>query len=74
MFMFFYTAVLTLWFFGGSYGIIQLWLGIKAPFLWSIPFGIIGVALVFLAARFGQWKGRKQIQLLRDFLDDALDC
>ena len=41
MFMFFYTAVLTLWFFGSSYGIIQLMLGIKADFLWSIPFGLL---------------------------------
>ena len=50
MFMFFYTAVLTLWFFGNSYGIIQLWLGMKAPFLWSIPLGILGLVFVYGAA------------------------
>lgn len=72
MFMFFYTAVLTLWFFGSSYGIIQLWLGMEAPFLWSIPAGLIGTALVYGAAQWGQYKGREQMLVLKSFMDDAL--
>ena len=72
MFMFFYTAILTSAFFGSSYGIIQLLLGMKAPFLWSIPLGILAMALVYGAARYGQHKGTAQMKVLRSFLDDAL--
>lgn len=72
MFMFFYTGVITSAFFGSSYGIIQMMLGMEAPFLWSIPLGIIGILLVFGAARYGQFKGKEQMNELKDFLDDAL--
>lgn len=72
MFMFFYTAVLTLWFFGSSYGIIQLWLGIKADFLWSIPFGLLAVGLVYAAAKYGQYKGKEQMELLKNFLEESV--
>ena len=72
MFMFFYTAVLTLWFFGSSYGIIQLWLGIKADFLWSIPLGLLAVALVYAAAKYGQYKGKEQMELLKNFLEESV--
>ena len=73
MFMFFYGLIISVSFFGSIYGFIQWNLGMDAPFLWSIALGILGVILVFMAARFGQWKGRQQMQLLRDFLDDALE-
>jgi hypothetical protein len=72
MFVFFYTAVLTLWFFGSSYGIIQLWLGMEAPFLWSIPAGLIGTGLVFGAAQYGQFKGREQMEVLKMFMDETV--
>jgi hypothetical protein len=72
MFMFFYFVVLGLSFFGGIYGIIQWQLEMDAPFLWSIPAGIIGVLLVYGAAQFGQNKGKEQMLLLRDFLDRAV--
>ncbi len=73
MFMFFYFVVLGLTFFGGIYGIIQWQLGMDAPFLWSIPAGIVGILLVFSAASFGQNKGKEQMLLLRGFLDRAID-
>jgi len=72
MFMFFYTAVLTLWFFGSSYGIIQLWLGMEAPFLWSIPAGFIGLALVYGISQYGQHKSRAQMEKLKLFMDEAM--
>lgn len=72
MFMFFYFVVLGLTFFGGIYGIIQWQLGMDAPFLWSIPAGIVGILLVFGAASFGQNKGKEQMLLLRGFLDRAI--
>lgn len=73
MFMFFYTGVLTLTFFGSSYGIIQLMLGIKADFLWSIPFGLLAIAIVFAAAKYGQYKGKEQMELLRNFLEESIE-
>ena len=73
MFMFFYTGVITSAFFGSSYGIIQLMLGMEAPFLWSIPLGILGIGLVFGAAKYGQYKGREQMVELMGFLEEAVE-
>lgn len=72
MFMFLYTGVLTMAFFGSSYGIIQLMLGIKADFMWSIPLGLIAIALVYAAAKYGQYKGKEQMELLKDFLESSV--
>ena len=72
MFVFFYTGVITSAFFGSSYGIIQLMLGMEAPFLWSIPLGILGLLLVYGAARYGQYKGKDQMNQLQDFLENAV--
>ncbi len=72
MFVFFYTAVITTAFFGSSYGIIQLMLGMEAPFLWSIPLGILGLALVYGGAKYGQYRGREQMEILQQFLDSAI--
>lgn len=73
MFMFFYTGVITSAFFGSSYGIIQLMLGMEAPFLWSIPLGLLGIALVFGAARYGQYRGGEQMVELQEFLEAAVN-
>jgi hypothetical protein len=73
MFMFLYTGVLTMAFFGSSYGIIELMLGIKADFLWSIPFGLLAIALVYAAAKYGQYKGKEQMELLRNFLEESVE-
>lgn len=72
MFMFFYTAVLTSAFFGSSYGIIQMMLGMYAPFLWSIPAGIFCVIMVYGAAQYRQYKGKAQMEELRLFLDETV--
>jgi hypothetical protein len=72
MFIFFYTVVIVTTFFGGSYGIIQLILGIKADFMWSIPIGLLALALVYGAAFYGQHKGREQMLLLQRFLDGIM--
>lgn len=72
MFIFFYTIILVLTFFGGSYGIIQLILGIKADFIWSIPIGLLALTLVYGAAYFGQHKGKEQMLQLQNFLDATI--
>ncbi len=54
--MFLYGMVLTLLFFGGIFGLIQWSLGMPAPFLWIIPAGILAIAMIYLAAMYGQKK------------------
>ena len=72
MFIFFYTVVIVTTFFAGSYGIIQMILGIRADFMWSIPIGFLALALVYGAAFYGQHKGREQMLLLQRFLDGII--
>jgi hypothetical protein len=72
MFIFFYTVVIVTTFFAGSYGIIQLILGIRADFMWSIPIGLLALGLVYGAAFYGQHKGREQMLLLQRFLEAAI--
>lgn len=73
MFMFLYVAIITSAFFGSSYGIIQMMLGMDAPFLISIPLGILGIIFVYGAAQYGQHRGKEQMLILKRFLDDALE-
>jgi len=72
MFMFLYTGVFTLTFFGSSYGIIQMILGMDAPFLWSIPIGIFCLVILFSASQYGQYKSRKETEILTQFLEEAV--
>jgi len=73
MFVFLYVGILTSAFFGGTYGVIQMMLGMDAPFLWSIPLGILGLIFVYAAAQYGQYKGKNQMEILRQFLEEAID-
>jgi hypothetical protein len=44
-------------------------------FPWAFTFSnviLICLALTFLAARFGQWKGKKQMQQLREFAEESI--
>lgn len=73
MFMFFYSAIIVLFFMGATLGISQWMLGMKAPWLWSIPLSAFLWAVVFLAAKFGQQKANKQMARLRNFIDLVLE-
>lgn len=72
MFMFFYSAVIVLFFLGVSMGVSQWMLGMDAPILWSIPACIMLWILIVLAAKFGQFKGKDQTEQLWQFLEDAV--
>lgn len=72
MFMFIYTGILTAAFLGSAYGIIQLYLGMDAPFLWSIPLGILGMAFAYGAAQYGQYQAKDQMEALRLFLEETV--
>lgn len=73
MFMFFYSAVLVLFFLGVAMGVSQWMLGMDAPWLWSIPACVGLWLLVVAAAKFGQLKGKAQTGILWRFVDDAVD-
>ena len=74
MFMFFYSAVIVLFFLGLAMGVSQWMLGMNAPILWSIPACIILWVLIVLAAKFGQFKGRAQTEVLWRFIDEAIEA
>jgi NADH:ubiquinone oxidoreductase subunit 6 (subunit J) len=73
MFMFFYSGVVVLFFLGASMGVSQWMLGMDAPWLWSIPACILLYLSILAAAKFGQFRGRKQMIRLWRFLDHAID-
>ena len=44
-------------------------------FPWAFSFSIVMLvclALTFTAARFGKWKGKKQMQQLREFAEESI--
>lgn len=73
MFMFFYSAVIVLFFLGVSMGVSQWMLGMDAPVLWSIPACIGLWVLIVGAAKYGQYKGKAQTETLWHFVDGAID-
>jgi len=74
MFMFFYSAVVVLFFLGTAMGVSQWMLGMDSPMLWSIPACIILWVLIVVAAKIGQQKGKKQMIRLWRFVDHAVDA
>lgn len=73
MFMFLYSAVVVLFLLGVSMGVSQWMLGMDAPVLWSIPACVGLWILILVAAKFGQYQGKEQMEKLWHFLDEAID-
>lgn len=73
MYMFFYSAVIVMFFLGAALGISQWMLHMEAPWLWSMPICVILYLLVIAAAKYGQYKSRAQMKNILDFLDSAID-
>jgi hypothetical protein len=73
MFMFFYSGAVVLFFLGTSMGVSQWMLGMDAPWLWSIPACILLYLIILGSAKYGQYRGRKQMIRLWRFLDHAID-
>lgn len=74
MFMFLYSAVIVLFFLGLSMGVSQWMLGMYAPVLWSIPACVVLWIFILVAAKFGQFKGKAQTEILWRFLNDAIEA
>ena len=73
MYMFFYSAVVVMFFLGAALGVSQWMLKMEAPWLWSMPVCIILYLLVIAAAKYGQYKSQTQMKSIVDFLDTAVD-
>ncbi len=71
--MVFYGLAIMLLIFGGSLGISQWMLDIESIWIWSVPVSIILYAIIFIAAKYGQWLGAHQAIQLRNFLDMAIE-
>lgn len=65
---FFYSAIAIVTVFGGIFGLVQYQETGASPWLWVIPIGIILISTAFIAAKFGQKKGRDQMLHLVSFL------
>ncbi len=73
MVMFFYISIAVVTLFGGMYGLVKWNMGHETNLLWLIPGGIVLEALVFIATKWGQEKGRDQMLYLVSFLYHAID-
>lgn len=73
MYMFFYSAVVVMFFLGAALGVSEWMLHMDAPWLWSIPICIVLYLLVLAAAKYGQYKSIQQMKRILDFLDNAVD-
>jgi len=72
MFMFLYSVVIVLFLFGCALGVSQWSLGMKAPWLWSMPASALAWLVILAAAKYGQKKGNKQLRILYDFMNNSL--
>lgn len=72
MFLAIYAGVIFSTGIGATFGLAQLTLKHNAWALWSIPIGIILIALVWLGARIGQSLGSDEMQVLKDFVRDSI--
>jgi len=73
MYMFFYSAVVVMFFLGAAMGVSQWMLKMDAPWLWSMPVCVVLYLLVIAAAKYGQYKSQEQMKSILDFLDSAVD-
>lgn len=73
MYMFFYSAVVVMFFLGAALGVSQWMLHMDAPWLWSMPICVLLYLLVIAAAKYGQYKSLGQMKTILDFLDNAVD-
>lgn len=72
MIMFFYISVAVITLFGGIYGLVKWNMGYETKLLWLLPGGVIVEALIFVATKWGQKKGRDQMLYLVSFLYHAI--
>ncbi|GAB5419298.1 MAG: hypothetical protein Crog4KO_27270 [Crocinitomicaceae bacterium] len=65
---FIYTSILLVTLFSGFYGWAQYNVNGSSPWLWVVPFGLLGLSTAFIASKIGQRKGRNQMLHLISFV------
>jgi hypothetical protein len=72
MFVFLYSAIGFLTLMGLMFGLSQMMLKMEAYAMWSVPVGLLLLATLFITSKVGQKLGRDQMEVLKKFVDDAL--
>lgn len=70
---FIYSSLALITTFGGIFGLVQYNESGSSPWLWVIPIGFVLISSAFIAAKFGQRKGRDQMLHLISFLYHSLE-
>lgn len=65
---FFYSALAIITIFGGIFGLVQYQESGYSSWLYVIPIGVVLISTAFIAAKYGQRKGRDQMLHLVSFL------
>lgn len=73
LFAFIYAAIGMVTVFGGIFGLVEYNTSGSSPWIYVIPIGIVLLSTVFIAAKFGQRKGRDQMLHLISFLYHSLE-
>jgi hypothetical protein len=73
MWAFIYSAFALVTVFGGIFGLVQYQEEGSSPWLWAIPIGTLLISSAFIAAKFGQRRGRDQMLHLVSFLYHTLE-
>jgi hypothetical protein len=72
MFMFIYFSTGIIGFIVSSYGFSKWMLGTYSWTMWAFPIAILFMLTAYLAGKFGERLGADQIDLLKDFIREAM--
>lgn len=72
MFMFIYFSIGILSFIIGSYGVSKWMLGTWSWTLWAFPSGILFMLTAYLSGQYGEKLGADQVEILKQFIRDAI--
>ncbi len=72
MFVFFYLSVGVIGFFLTSHGVSQYLLDKPTPTIWAFPIALLIMLTAYQAGKFGENKGRDQIEMLKQFVRDLV--
>jgi hypothetical protein len=72
MFVFIYFLIGIIGFFLSSYGISKWMLDDYSPFIWGFPIALLFILSAYFAGKYGEQLGADQIEMLKQFVRDAV--
>ena len=72
LFMFIYFSVGLIGFFISAYGFSLYMIGEFSHFIWAFPIAILFMLTAYRAGKYGEQLGKDQIEILKQFVRDAL--